>query len=299
MRPVISLSVIVVAIAVGCKAPTPSRSSRRSPTDSIGRSPQGLPVGVWGLLSPGARFDLRAVGGVLLTSPVADSLPCAARPPIAEELEILDSARYSITRVAESTCDHTPVEIRDVAGTYRLMSDTVRFYHGDGNEAEVSFSAIVTPDSLIGIGQASGGRLAYSRRHGDQAGQQVDPRDLATGNYSHFVQAGPGDTLWAAVVHFLGREAMIRFGYKLGRNSQDRSYPTAIVDSVRVQMVPNEMPYDNCGVRDGPRGTIIAFVNRGPEDPVARLAWRASQKDRRLIPVPVADVHCIPGAYGD
>lgn len=119
--------------------------------------------------------------------------------------------------------------------------------------------------------------------------------------FSHFVgESQQGDTNWIAAIRYGGGKATVEFGYTLGRNSTSRIAPQTVLDSVAVDMVDNEMPYANCGEK-GRRHwrEILAFVNRGPDDPVARLAWLPSPQVGKLIPVPADSVHCEPESSGD
>jgi hypothetical protein len=119
------------------------------------------------------------------------------------------------------------------------------------------------------------------------------PANNIPADFSYVVHEGPvGDTIWIVAVFRTGAGATVRFGYTLGRSSSDFTQPTAVLDSVVVKLEANEIPYSTCGEVGRTRRGLLAFANRGPDDPVARLAWRPTPATGRLVPVPATEVQC-------
>ena len=159
--------VIGVGLVAGCT--TPSSRTSGSSADSMAAASvpevrsKGEPRddGLRGLMNAGDTFNLRTVGGVALSSREVHDLPCAERPPVSEALMILDADSYWVERIQEKDCDGVSLDTVGFQSTYSLSTDTVQFYHGDGNEVELGPRAVVTADSLIMLEDR---RLAYSRR---------------------------------------------------------------------------------------------------------------------------------------
>lgn len=115
--------------------------------------------------------------------------------------------------------------------------------------------------------------------------------------FSHFVgESSVGDTNWIVAVRYTEAKAMILFGYNLGRNTTDRTTPSVVVESLSVRLRPREIPDDNCGPKEGGAWrNILALVDRGPDGPAVRLAWRPSPETGRLIPIAADSVYCSTG----
>lgn len=112
--------------------------------------------------------------------------------------------------------------------------------------------------------------------------------------FSQIVHESPvGDTVWVVAVYRDEAIARIQFGFTLGARSSDYSHPALVLDSVSIELGVDEAPYFTCGEVGQPDGGILAFANRGPGEPVARLAWRPSPESQRLVSVPPTAVHCV------
>lgn len=284
-------------MTTGCARPerAPSAAATHPDSETTAAAPPGSPSGpAPRLLGAGDTFDLRVAGGISAGSVETYAVDCAVRPPLAEVLVVVDSVHYTIERVVDLGCGDTrALDTQWVEGTYQLSRDTVQFYQGGGNEVEPGYRAVLGSDLMEVIGGSPQGRLAFELRNAGP-GAPMDGWDMMSGTFSHLVGEGPrGDTNWIALVRHRGRDAVVLFGYNLGRDTTDRTVPSVVVESVSVRLEHNEMPYDNCGLKAGGEWrSILALVNRGPEPPAPRLAWRPSRERGRLIPVPADSVFC-------
>lgn len=103
-----------------------------------------------------------------------------------------------------------------------------------------------------------------------------------------------GDTTWMTFAPVDRHNTMVELGYRLRADGVERVAPSVVVDSIVVTLRPNEMPFGNCGERGQ---HVIALIQRGSREAAARLAWKVSVEERKLVPIPPATAKCRPEAY--